>query len=166
MRVALGLEYFGGPYAGWQSQRDGRGVQDALERALAAIANSDVRAIAAGRTDARVHATMQVVHFDTGAVRPVTAWVRGVNANLPPDIGFLGATVAEGFHRAAPPRRATMVYALVNRPVRLRCLRTARAGYHRRSTSPGCSKLHGSRRTHDFFRIPGGGCQARTPTRR
>ena len=79
MRIALGLEYSGKPYTGWQSQADGRGVQDALERALRAIADAPVRTIAAGRTDTGVHATLQIVHFDTEAQRPDSAWVRGVN---------------------------------------------------------------------------------------
>ena len=83
MRIALGLEYDGAPFHGWQSQADGSGVQDALERALAAIAGARAHAVAAGRTDAGVHATLQVVHFDTDAMRPDTAWVRGANAFLP-----------------------------------------------------------------------------------
>ena len=65
MRIALGLEYNGAPFHGWQSQADGSGVQDALERALAAIAGARAHAVAAGRTDAGVHATLQVAHFDT-----------------------------------------------------------------------------------------------------
>ena len=73
MRIAIGLEYAGSGFTGWQSQPDGRGVQDALELALAAIADEPVRAIAAGRTDSGVHATMQIVHFDVGATRPDTA---------------------------------------------------------------------------------------------
>ena len=107
MRIALGLEYCGAAYTGWQSQRDGRGVQDALELALAAVADTEVGTIAAGRTDARVHATMQIVHFDTGAARPDTAWVRGVNANLPADIAVLWARpVGDEVHarRAAAAR--------------------------------------------------------------
>ena len=83
MRIALGLEYDGAPFHGWQSQADGSGVQDALEPALAAIAGARAHAVAAGRTDAGVHATLQVVHFDTDAMRPDTAWVRGANAFLP-----------------------------------------------------------------------------------
>ena len=99
MRLALGLEYCGRTFTGWQSQPDGRGVQDALERALAVIADAKVGTIAAGRTDAGVHATMQVVHFDADAVRPDTAWVRGVNSNLPDDVAVLWARpVASEFH--------------------------------------------------------------------
>ena len=78
MRVALGIEYDGRRFCGWQSQPDGCGVQDALERALAAICTRSVRVSAAGRTDTGVHATAQVVHFDTPVERPLTAWVRGV----------------------------------------------------------------------------------------
>ena len=76
-RIALGLEYDGRGFAGWQTQPSGRGVQDALERALSRIAGVAVRVVAAGRTDAGVHASLQVVHFDSAASRPETAWVRG-----------------------------------------------------------------------------------------
>ena len=167
MRVVLGLEYFGAAYTGWQSQRDGRGIQDALERALAAIADSDVRTIVAGRTDARVHATMQVVHFDTGAARPVTAWVRGVNANLRSDIGVLWAQpVGDGFHarRAATARH--YVYALLNRPVRPALL-AGRAGWYHHPLD--IARMIESARvlvgTHDFSAFRAAQCQARSPTR-
>src|SRR5208282_530263 len=82
MRIVLGLEYDGGSFHGWQSQADGGGVQDALQRALGAVAGARIGVVAAGRTDAGAHATLQVVHFDTDAVRPDTAWVRGTNALL------------------------------------------------------------------------------------
>ena len=65
MRIAVGLEYDGAPFHGWQTQADGTGVQDALERALSRIADAPVATVAAGRTDAGVHAAIQVVHFDT-----------------------------------------------------------------------------------------------------
>ena len=86
MRVALGLEYDGAAYAGWQTQPQGNTVQDALELALAEIAGAPVRVTCAGRTDAGVHAAAQVVHFDAPAARPENAWVRGVNAHLPDSI--------------------------------------------------------------------------------
>src|SRR5690348_1402848 len=119
MRIALGLEYDGSPFHGWQSQSDGSGVQDALEKALGAIAGEPVRAVAAGRTDAGVHATAQVVHFETDAARPETAWVRGVNALLPEAVAVRWALpVPESFHArfAATGRRYT--YLLLDRPVR------------------------------------------------
>ena len=84
MRIALGIEYFGGDFCGWQTQPSRCGVQDAVEQALSAIAGEKVATICAGRTDAGVHALDQVVHFDCTAERPETAWVRGVNALLPP----------------------------------------------------------------------------------
>jgi len=167
MRIALGLEYCGVAYTGWQSQRDGRGVQDALERALAAIASSGVRTIAAGRTDTGVHATMQVVHFDTDAARPDTAWVRGVNAHLPSDVGVIWAQrVADEFHarRVALARR--YVYVLLNRAVRPALL-AGRAGWYHRPLD--VARMIESARvlagTHDFSAFRAAECQARSPSR-
>ncbi|HJX58653.1 MAG TPA: tRNA pseudouridine(38-40) synthase TruA, partial [Thiobacillus sp.] len=82
MRIVLGLEYCGVGFCGWQSQPQGCGVQDALEAAVSVIAGEKTSVIAAGRTDTGVHAALQVVHFDTAANRPLTAWVRGVNSHL------------------------------------------------------------------------------------
>jgi tRNA pseudouridine38-40 synthase len=92
MRIALGLEYCGADFQGWQSQKEGGTVQDALEGALACIAARPVATLCAGRTDAGVHATQQVVHFDTAAERPLSAWVRGVNAHLPGGRGLFYAS--------------------------------------------------------------------------
>jgi tRNA pseudouridine38-40 synthase len=83
MRVALGVEYDGAPYCGWQSQSNRRGVQDALEASIHAVSGHAIRTHAAGRTDTGVHALAQTVHFDTEVSRPTSAWVRGVNAFLP-----------------------------------------------------------------------------------
>ena len=83
MRIALGMEYNGAAFCGWQTQPSGCAVQDALERALAEIAGEKIATVCAGRTDAGVHALAQVVHFDAGAARPESAWVRGTNALLP-----------------------------------------------------------------------------------
>jgi tRNA pseudouridine38-40 synthase len=91
VRVALGLEYAGGAFCGFQSQPQRCGVQDALEDAIGEIARHPVGVVAAGRTDAGVHATSQVIHFDTEADRPMTAWVRGVNAHLPRSAAILPA---------------------------------------------------------------------------
>lgn len=73
MRIALGIEYDGASFRGWQTQPGGGAVQDALEAALARIAGGKIHVVCAGRTDAGVHATGQVVHFDTPAERPLTA---------------------------------------------------------------------------------------------
>jgi tRNA pseudouridine38-40 synthase len=99
MRIALAIEYAGDAFCGWQSQPSGCGVQDALERALGEIAGERITTIAAGRTDAGVHATSQIAHFDTDKARPLTAWVRGANALLPATAAVLWAQrVADDFH--------------------------------------------------------------------
>ncbi len=167
MRIAIGLEYCGAPFTGWQSQRDGRGVQDALERALAAVAATRVGTIAAGRTDAGVHATMQVAHFDVDVVRPDTAWVRGVNSHLPADVAVLWAQpVAGEFHarNAAVARRYT--YLLANRAVRPALLAGRIGWYHRTldvgAMAAGAALLVG---THDFSAFRAADCQAKSPVK-
>ena len=119
MRIALGLEYDGSGFCGWQSQASGGAVQDAVEAALAAVADAPVRVVCAGRTDAGVHALAQVVHFDTEAVRPVTAWVRGVNAHLPASVAVRWAQpVPDEFHARFSARGRRYRYVLLNRAQR------------------------------------------------
>lgn len=124
MRIALGVEYDGRPYYGWQSQADGQTVQDTLQRALSQIAGDrhagePISVIAAGRTDTGVHALEQVVHFDTQAERPLSAWVRGVNALLPTSITVLWAhPVAEEFHARFSAQGRSYRYQLINRATR------------------------------------------------
>jgi tRNA pseudouridine38-40 synthase len=117
MRIALGLEYDGSGFCGWQSQAGGGAVQDALEAALAVVADAPVRVVCAGRTDAGVHALEQVVHFDTEAVRPDTAWVRGVNAHLPASVAVRWAqqAVPDEFHARFSARGRRYRYLLLNR---------------------------------------------------
>ena len=91
MRLALGLEYDGVQFCGWQTQPAGCGVQDHLQAALSHIAGEPIETVCAGRTDAGVHAYGQVVHFETGARRPESAWVRGVNASLTAGLAVLWA---------------------------------------------------------------------------
>ena len=167
MRIAIGLEYCGTGFTGWQSQRDGRGVQDALERALAAITGRPMGSIAAGRTDTGVHATMQVAHFDAEVVRPDTAWVRGVNSHLPDSVGVLWAhPVAGDFHarNAASARRYT--YLLANRPVRPALLAGRVGWYHQpldvAAMSEAAAHLVG---THDFSAFRAAECQAKSPSK-
>src|SRR5258706_1643458 len=80
MRIALGLEYDGSAFCGWQTQPSACGVQDHLESALERFADTPIEVTAAGRTDTGVHASAQVVHFDTDVERDANAWVRGPNA--------------------------------------------------------------------------------------
>src|SRR5215471_14179900 len=98
-RIALGLEYDGTRYRGWQHQAHARSVQDEVERALAFVADHPVTVTSAGRTDAGVHATMQVVHFDARTDRGERAWVLGANTLLERDISTLWArAVPDEFH--------------------------------------------------------------------
>src|SRR5688572_19669583 len=119
MRIALGVEYDGSRFCGWQTQPQGCAVQDALERALAEVAAGPVETICAGRTDAGVHALAQVVHFDTQSQRPESAWVRGVNALLPAPCAVNWAhPVPDDFHARYSAASRTYRYLLLNHPVR------------------------------------------------
>ncbi|HRC39194.1 MAG TPA: tRNA pseudouridine synthase A, partial [Rubrivivax sp.] len=98
-RLALGLSYRGQGYHGWQSQPDGRTVQDAVEKALTAFAAEPVATVCAGRTDSGVHALNQVVHIDTALERDAFSWVRGSNRYLPRDVAVQWCRpVAADFH--------------------------------------------------------------------
>ena len=85
-RIALGLEYDGTDFVGWQIQRAGRSIEAALAAAVEAVANEPLTVRGAGRTDAGVHAAQQVAHFDTSAERSERQWLLGINSNLPPDV--------------------------------------------------------------------------------
>ena len=167
MRVALGVEYDGTPYCGWQTQPSGCSVQDALDRALAQIADHPVESQCAGRTDAGVHALGQVVHFDTDARRPISAWTRGVNALLPRSIAVAWAReVPVEFHARYSARGRAYAYLLLNRPQRP-CVHHAHLGwYHRRlEVDPmreAAALLLG---VHDFSAFRAAECQARTPVK-
>src|SRR5262249_2319350 len=108
MRIAIGLEYDGTRFCGWQTQPQGCAVQDALERALAEIAGEKVGTTCAGRTDAGVHGLAQVAHFDTAVERPLTAWVRGTNALLPAAVAVTWSCLVSGeFHARYAARSRT-----------------------------------------------------------
>jgi tRNA pseudouridine38-40 synthase len=167
MRIALGLEYDGSRFLGWQTQPGGGAVQDALEAALAGIAGEDVAVTCAGRTDRGVHARAQVAHFDTRAARPESAWVRGVNALLPESVAVLWAVPVPGdFHARYSALSRTYRYVLVNRPVRP-ALAARHAGWtHARldldAMRAAARLLVGE---HDFSAFRSAECQARTPVR-
>ena len=91
-RIALGIEYNGSEFSGWQMQSHGtRTVQEHIELALAKVADHPIKVICAGRTDTGVHATSQVVHFDTESERLSKAWVMGTNVHLPADVSVVWA---------------------------------------------------------------------------
>lgn len=167
VRVALGLEYDGSTFCGWQSQPEGCGVQDALESALSEIAAETVRVITAGRTDTGVHALQQVVHFDTAADRPETAWVRGVNALLPASVGVLWARqVPEEFHARFSAFERRYQYRLLNRPVRA-ALAAGKVGWFHHpldveAMRTGAAYLLGE---HDFSAFRAAECQAKSPVK-
>ena len=167
MRIALALEYDGRPFCGWQSQPSACAVQDALERALSQIAGHSVKAITAGRTDAGVHATFQIIHFDTQATRPITAWVRGVNALLPDAVAVLwAAPVDQEFHARFSALSRSYRYLLLNHPVRPALL-AGRVGWHHAplnldSMRQAAAYLIGS---HDFSAFRAAECQAKSPVR-
>lgn len=167
MRLALCLEYDGTPYFGWQSQPGGRTVQDVLERALAMVAGKSVRTACAGRTDAGVHALAQIVHFDTEVSRPLSAWVRGVNAHLPPQVAVVwAAEVDSEFHARFSAVARHYRYVLLNRPVRPGLL-DGRVGWCFRPLDvdimlSAAACLVGE---HDFSAFRAAGCQAKSPVK-
>lgn len=117
VRIALGVEYDGAPYVGFQRQDEGKSVQGELERAISIIGASPISVLCAGRTDTGVHATMQVVHFDYqgSSPRPLHAWVRGTNANLPDSISVRWAKeVPESFHARFSAFARTYRYIIDN----------------------------------------------------
>lgn len=164
-RWALGVEYNGAPYQGWQSQPHGQTVQDVLEQALSQMAGEPIKVIAAGRTDTGVHATGQVVHFDTAAKRPSGAWVRGVNAFLPPSIAVVWAQpVSDDFHARFSAMARRYRYTLLNRPIRSP-LHHQRSGWFHApldvsSMQQGGVYLLGE---HDFSAFRAAECQAKSP---
>ena len=120
MHIALGIEYDGSGFCGWQMQRHGtRTVQQELEKALSIVADEPVQVVCAGRTDTGVHATGQVVSFETSSVRPDKAWVLGVNAHLPDDVASLWASqVAEDFSARFSATARQYRYVILNRRAR------------------------------------------------
>ena len=165
MRIALGVEYDGSPFFGWQSQADGHTVQDVLQAALSGIASEPVAIIAAGRTDTGVHALEQVVHFDSGVERPLSAWVRGVNALLPKSIAVLWAhPVPEEFHARFSAQARSYRYLLINRPIRSAVLYGKVGWFHAPldvdKMSEAAQHLLGE---HDFSAFRSSECQAKSP---
>jgi len=167
MRWALGLEYDGSRFCGWQAQPQGCSVQDSLERSLAQIAGESIKTVCAGRTDAGVHALGQVVHFDTSADRPLTAWVRGTNALLPAAVAATWAhPVGAEFHARYSARSRRYRYVLLNRAVRP-AADFGRAGWFHvpldvARMQAAALRLLGE---HDFSAFRAAECQARTPVR-
>jgi tRNA pseudouridine38-40 synthase len=172
-RIALGVQYDGSSWAGWQTQPDGHTVQDALQRALAQFAQKKILTTCAGRTDAGVHALEQVVHFDIALERDISSWVRGLNSYLPASIAVRWAKeVARGaaleqdnpFHARFSARGRTYHYVLYNNPVRTPLL-YGKAGwvFRKLDVEPMQEAAVCLLGTHDFSAFRSAQCQAKTP---
>ncbi|MGD8556169.1 MAG: tRNA pseudouridine(38-40) synthase TruA [Chromatiales bacterium] len=168
MRIAVGVEYDGYRYRGWQTQQEGvRTIQPEVEKALAFVADHPVRVHCAGRTDAGVHAREQVIHFETLVDRPLKAWVMGGNVQLPDDVNLLWASpVPDHFHARFSARFRSYRYRILNRPVRSALL-YGRATWIYRALD--AVRMHRAGQaltgTHDFTSYRAIGCQAKQPVR-
>lgn len=166
-RIALGVEYDGGNFCGWQTQPLGGAVQDALQTSLSRLAAEPIRLLCAGRTDAGVHATAQVVHFETTAQRPLSAWVRGVNTGLPDSIAVRWAQpVSPEFHARFSARGRRYRYLLLNRPERPG-LWSGKVGWYHAPLDVSTMQAAARRLlgTHDFSAFRAAGCQAVSPVK-
>ncbi|WP_214000225.1 tRNA pseudouridine(38-40) synthase TruA [Arsukibacterium sp.] len=167
MRVALGIEYDGTGFFGWQRQREVNSVQQELETALTKVANSPVEVFCAGRTDAGVHATGQVVHFDTDASRDCKAWIMGTNSQLPDQIAVRWAKpVADDFHARFSATARRYRYIIYNQKFRPAILRSGLSHYHQQLDislmQQAAPVLIGE---HDFSAFRAIQCQSKTPFR-
>jgi tRNA pseudouridine38-40 synthase len=165
--MALGLEYDGAAFCGWQTQPGGCSVQDHLQQALTRFVASPVEVTAAGRTDTGVHATAQVVHFDVDVERDEVSWVRGTNSGLHESARVLWAReVPADFHARYSARSRTYRYLLLDDPVAPAILRGRVGWYHRRLDvdlmARAAASLIGE---HDFSAFRDAQCQAKSPQR-
>lgn len=167
-RYALTVAYDGSRFSGWQTQPAGTAAQDTLEWALSSVAGETIHTVCAGRTDAGVHALRQVVHFDSVARRPLSAWVRGTNTQLPATLAVRRAiAVDDTFHARYGALRRRYRYLLYRSEVRHPLL-AQRAGWTFRALDvermrAGAAALTGE---HDFSAFRSAQCQAASPVRR
>ena len=167
MRIALGIEYNGSGFCGWQTQPSGCAVQDALEAALAGIAGNRIATICAGRTDAGVHALAQVVHFECAVARPESAWVRGTNTALPAGAAVTWALpVPDEFNARYSARERCYRYVLLNHPVRP-AVNQGRVGWFHAplDITRMCEAAPHLVGEHDFSAFRSAECQAKSPVR-
>jgi len=167
MRIALGIEYDGRDFFGWQSQIGLRTVQNCLEDALSKIADEPIKLFCAGRTDSGVHATAQVSHFDTQAIRSEQAWVVGTNTHLPPSITVCWAqAISDEFHARFSATSRRYRYIIFNSRVRPAIL-SSRVTWQYRPLQVelmqlGANYLLGE---HDFSSFRSTRCEAKSPIR-
>ncbi len=167
MRLAVGVEYDGSGFHGWQRQRQSPTVQECLERALSRVADHSVVVHCAGRTDAGVHALCQVAHFETNASRSERSWVLGGNSELSAGISILWVRpVDDNFHARFSASRRRYQYRILNRWVRPALARNTAAWFR---TPLNAELMHdaalGLLGEHDFSSFRAVGCQASSPVR-
>lgn len=167
MRIALGIEYDGSRYFGWQRQREVCSVQAALEQALSKIANHPIEIQCAGRTDAGVHATGQVIHFETEMVRKASAWTLGINSNLPSDVAVRWVKqVDDQFHARFSATARRYRYVIYNSNLRPAILSSGVSHYYGDIDAEAMHRagqcLIGE---HDFTSFRAVQCQSNTPWR-
>ncbi|MFT3791745.1 MAG: tRNA pseudouridine(38-40) synthase TruA [Rudaea sp.] len=167
MRIALGIEYDGTDFHGWQRLGHGPSVQAAVEAALSKVADEPVEVTCAGRTDAGVHARCQVVHFDTAAERSARGWMLGANSNLPRGVAVVWARpVADDFHARFSALARRYRYTILNRTARA-ALDARQVAWERLPLDAGT--MHAAAQAllgeNDFSAFRTVACQARTPMR-
>lgn len=166
--MAIGIEYEGTHYHGWQIQKNAPSIQEALEKALSKIANETITIIGSGRTDTGVHALGQVAHFDTRAIRDEAAWIIGTNAYLPKDIRVQWIKeVPSTFNARRSASSRAYRYVIYSDRVS--------PGIHRKGVTWVYGTLNIQKMSeaanyfigeHDFSSFRASGCQAKTPFRR
>ncbi len=168
-RIALGIEYDGSAYSGWQSQLNPRlsTVQESVETALSKVADHPVTVLCAGRTDAGVHASGQVIHFDTTAVRPLKAWIHGSNSNLARTIAVRWACkVSHDFHARFSATSRRYRYLISNTSVRPAMYSQFLTHHH---APLDAADMHAAAQMllgeNDFSSFRAAGCQSRTAMR-
>ncbi|NND45879.1 MAG: tRNA pseudouridine(38-40) synthase TruA [Xanthomonadales bacterium] len=162
MRYAIGIEYDGSGFCGWQAQRDDPSVQESVEQAVSRVADTAVRLVCAGRTDTGVHALAQVAHFDSPAQRENRQWVLGVNRHLPASVCLLWARpVADDFHARFSAVERSYRYVILNRAVRP-ALRAGQVAWcHQALDTEAMDRAaQPLRGEHDFSAFRSAGCQA------
>lgn len=167
MRIAMGVEYDGTGFAGWQTQAGERTVQATVEAAISRVADHPVKTVCAGRTDAGVHALGQVIHLDSDAPRSTRSWLLGTNTSLPPDIAIRWVRPVDGeFHARFSARRRHYRYVVFNHTARGAIHRHRACWHHRpldtRSMAEAARHLVGE---HDFSSYRALACQAKSPVR-
>ncbi|WP_207401718.1 tRNA pseudouridine(38-40) synthase TruA [Psychrobacter pygoscelis] len=165
--LAIGIEFLGSNYRGWQRQKEVVGVQAVLEDAISKVANETVEVVAAGRTDAGVHASNMIAHFTTQAYRPVRNWLRGINSLLPDDIALRWLTpMPSDFHARFGAIARRYRYVTLNQELRPAILNHQVTHIYEpldlASMQEAAQFIEG---THDFSSFRAAACQSNQPVR-